>query len=118
MSTISQAHSDAARINGAKSHGPVTPEGNARSSQNGRIHGFTASRIVFSTPEEHSDYDSLVEEYTGNLKPRGPVELDIFHQTHPRRLAPPHPRRSIKHAKEEAKGFSSTIQDMLNQFRK
>jgi hypothetical protein len=80
MSTISQAHSDAARINGAKSHGPVTPEGKARSSQNGRIHGFTASRIVFNTPEEQEDYDALVSDYSTNLKPKGPVELDIFHQ--------------------------------------
>jgi hypothetical protein len=80
MSFISQAHSDAARINGAKSHGPVTPEGKARSSQNGRIHGFTASRIVFNTAEEQADYDSLVSEYTTNLAPKGPVELDIFHQ--------------------------------------
>jgi hypothetical protein len=80
MSTISQAHSDAARINGAKSHGPVTPEGKARSSQNGRIHGFTASRIIFNTPEEQSEYDSLVADYTTNLKPKGPVELDTFHQ--------------------------------------
>jgi hypothetical protein len=80
MSTISQAHSDAARANGAKSHGPITPEGKARSSQNGRVHGFTASRIIFNTPEEQSDYDALLEEYTGNLKPKGPVELDLFHQ--------------------------------------
>jgi hypothetical protein len=80
MSTISQAHSDAARINGAKSHGPVTPEGKARSSQNGRIHGFTASRIVFQTPEEQEDYDALLAGYTTNLKPKGLVELDIFHQ--------------------------------------
>ncbi|MCC6345408.1 MAG: hypothetical protein IT166_24615 [Bryobacterales bacterium] len=80
MSTISQAHSDAARINGARSHGPTSPEGKARSSQNGRTHGFTASRIVFKTPEEQSDYDALLAEYTAALKPRGPLELDTFHQ--------------------------------------
>ncbi|MCC6391355.1 MAG: hypothetical protein IT167_12200 [Bryobacterales bacterium] len=80
MSTISQAHSDAARINGAKSQGPITPEGKARSSQNGRIHGFTSSRIVFQTPEEQEDYDTLLSEYTTNLKPKGPIELDTFHQ--------------------------------------
>ncbi|MCC6344202.1 MAG: hypothetical protein IT166_18510 [Bryobacterales bacterium] len=80
MPTISQAHSNAARVNGARSNGPVTPEGKARSSQNGRIHGFTASRIIFHTAEEQADYDSLVTEYTSNLKPSGPVELDTFHQ--------------------------------------
>ncbi|MBV6433966.1 MAG: hypothetical protein IANPNBLG_04200 [Bryobacteraceae bacterium] len=80
MSFISQAHSDAARVNGAKSHGPITPEGKARSSQNGRIHGFAASRIIFHTPEEHADYNSLIENYAANLKPKGPIELDTFHQ--------------------------------------
>ncbi|MCZ2150417.1 MAG: hypothetical protein LC126_21895 [Bryobacterales bacterium] len=80
MSTISTAHSDAARINGAKSHGPITPEGKARSSQNGRIHGFTSSRIVFNTSEEREDYNALLAEYTANLKPKGPIELDTFHQ--------------------------------------
>lgn len=80
MSSISQAHSDAARINGSRSHGPITPEGKARSSQNGRVHGFTASRIVFQTPEEQRDYDALLAEYTAALKPEGVVELDSFHQ--------------------------------------
>ncbi|MCC6345330.1 MAG: hypothetical protein IT166_24225 [Bryobacterales bacterium] len=80
MSTISAAHSNAARANGANSHGPVTPEGKARSSQNGRIHGFTASRIVFHTPEEQADYDALLRDYTAHLKPNGPIELDTFHQ--------------------------------------
>ncbi|MBV6433154.1 MAG: hypothetical protein IANPNBLG_03325 [Bryobacteraceae bacterium] len=80
MPTISQAHSDAARINGARSHGPISPEGKARSSQNGRTHGFTASRIVFKSPEEQADYDALVRDYTAHLKPNGPIELDIFHQ--------------------------------------
>ncbi|MCC6391655.1 MAG: hypothetical protein IT167_13735 [Bryobacterales bacterium] len=80
MAVISQAHSDAARINGAKSQGPITPEGKARSSQNGRVHGFTSSRIVFNTPEEQEDYDALLAEYTTNLKPKGAIELDTFHQ--------------------------------------
>ena len=208
MSTISTAHSDAARTNGAKSHGPVTPEGKARSSRNARTHGLTASRIVFLTPEEQEEYDTLLNDYTTRHLPKTPEELDIFnmllhaawrlrnltvaeaqlyakaggdpllcedpgvekraallhryrttterayqralnqlkaHQNNrlyqeqfPHLLPPDAPplanaerfsartqanlrnelTNSIKQAKEEAKGFSSTIQDMLNQFRK
>jgi hypothetical protein len=78
MSTISQAHSDAARINGARSHGPVTPEGKARSSRNARTHGLTASRITFLTPEEQEEYDTLLRDYTTRHLPKTPEELDVF----------------------------------------
>ncbi len=80
MPTISTAHSDAARLNGARSHGPITPEGKARSSQNGRTHGLTASRIVFKTLEEQSEYETLRDEYTSNLAPKGPIERDLCDQ--------------------------------------
>ncbi|MCC6390769.1 MAG: hypothetical protein IT167_20205, partial [Bryobacterales bacterium] len=78
MSTISQAHSDAARINGAKSQGPTTPEGKARSSRNARTHGLTASRIAFLTPEEQEEYDTLLRHYTSRHLPKTPEELDVF----------------------------------------
>ncbi|MBV6433224.1 MAG: hypothetical protein IANPNBLG_03401 [Bryobacteraceae bacterium] len=78
MSSISQAHSDAARLNGAKSHGPITPEGKARSSSNARTHGLTASRIVFLTPMEQEEYATLLHDYTSRHQPQNPEELDVF----------------------------------------
>jgi hypothetical protein len=80
MPFFSQAHSDAARTNGAKSHGPTTPEGKARSSQNGRTHGLTASRILFNTAEEQAEYDTIHTEYHANLSPKGPIERDLCEQ--------------------------------------
>ena len=75
MSTISTAHSDAARINGAKSQGPITPEGKARSSQNALKHGLT-SRAVVLFNESHEEYDALLLEYRTLYKPMDQYEAD------------------------------------------
>ena len=76
---ISEKHSEAARINGAKSHGPQTPEGMAISSANSLRHGMTAKAILLAN-EQPRAYCQLAEAYYTKLQPADDVEKDIIDQ--------------------------------------
>jgi hypothetical protein len=66
----------AARINGRKSKGPVTPEGKARSSQNAITHGIHARSVVLST-ENPEKYDQLRAAYFDYWQPSTVFETDL-----------------------------------------
>jgi hypothetical protein len=68
--------SETARTNGAKSHGPVTPEGRATSSRNSLRHGFTAASVVLPT-ESSEDFQALLDSYIDQFAPQGGVEMDL-----------------------------------------
>src|SRR5579862_6412434 len=72
-----QLKSDTARANGAKSSGPVTPEGRAASSRNSLRHGFTAASVVLPT-ESSEDFQSLLDSYIHQFHPQGGVEIDLI----------------------------------------
>jgi len=72
----SQAQSDAARRNGAKSNGPKTPEGKAISSANSLRHGMTAKAILL-TSENPEAYTNLAEAYYKKFWPDDDVECDL-----------------------------------------
>ena len=73
---ISKPHSDAARENGAKSHGPTSPQGKAASSRNSLRHGATAKAILLIT-EEPAAFHRLVESYYAKFQPADDVECDL-----------------------------------------
>lgn len=74
MSTNRKA--EAARRNGAKSHGPATPEGKARSCRNAVTHGLNSKLIVLST-EDSAEFEQLKAEYWDYYKPVSHPECDL-----------------------------------------
>src|SRR4029077_20633445 len=75
-SDTNSLRSETARANGAKSHGPVTPEGRAVSSRNSLRHGFTAGSVVLPT-ESQEDFQALLDSYADQFDPQGGVEMDL-----------------------------------------
>ena len=73
----SELQSQTARANGAKSHGPVTPEGRAASSRNSLRHGFTAKSVVLPT-ESSEAFQELLDSYIDQFHPQGGVEMDLI----------------------------------------
>src|SRR5277367_4588650 len=71
----SELKSETTRINGAKSRGPVTPAGKARSSANSRRHGLTASALLDGDSDEH--FRLLLADFMDQFQPQTGVETDL-----------------------------------------
>jgi hypothetical protein len=67
---------ETARTNGAKSHGPHTPEGKARSAANSRRHGLAAAAIVLPG-ESAGAFQLLLADYMDQFQPQTGVEADL-----------------------------------------
>jgi hypothetical protein len=70
---------ETARINGARSNGPVTAEGKAASAQNSLKHGLTSSRVVLPH-ESQDDYDKLAVSFTNRFKPADELETELVQE--------------------------------------
>jgi hypothetical protein len=71
----SELKSQTARANGAKSRGPVTAEGKARSSANSRRHGLTASVLIDGESDEY--FQLLLADFMDQFQPQTGVETDL-----------------------------------------
>jgi hypothetical protein len=71
-----QLKSETARINGAKSRGPSTPEGRAKSSRNSLRHGLSAKSIVLPN-EDSGEYEQLLDAHIDQFHPRTDVEMEL-----------------------------------------
>jgi hypothetical protein len=71
---ISHARAEASRRNGAKSRGPKTPEGKARSAQNALRHGMRAQMYVLLPDEDPTEFADLEAALVEELAPVGALQ--------------------------------------------
>lgn len=76
VETIKHSKSDQARINGAKSTGPTSPEGKEKTSWNTLKHGFRTHRDVIHG-ESLDTYNQLAAIYSKFYAPQNIVEADL-----------------------------------------
>ena len=71
---LAGARAAASRSNGAKSRGPKTPEGKARSAQNALKHGLRAQRFLVVGNERPREFDALEAALVDELAPEGTLQ--------------------------------------------
>jgi hypothetical protein len=69
--------SETSRLNGAKSRGPVTPEGRAISSLNAASHGLTAKTLILRN-ENEAHFVEIMNAYFDYFQPSNQVEVDLI----------------------------------------
>ena len=67
------------RANGAKSHGPTTPEGKERSSRNAVQHGLLAQCLLFSG-EDAANFEILVQNHDRRFQPADGIEFGMIEE--------------------------------------
>jgi hypothetical protein len=73
----SELKSATSRANGAKSKGPITPEGKAQSSHNATTHGFTSKKTIVLACENPDRFQEMLADYAETYQPGCPVEKDL-----------------------------------------
>jgi hypothetical protein len=70
---------EASRINGARSSGPATAEGKAKSAQNASKHALTGGTVVLPH-ESQAKYDALLDSFIKRFRPSDEIELDLLEE--------------------------------------
>jgi hypothetical protein len=71
---LSNARAEASRKNGARSRGPKTPDGKARSAQNALKHGMCAQKCVVLPDEDAAEFAALEAALMEELAPEGALQ--------------------------------------------
>src|SRR3954451_10465378 len=70
---------EASRANGARSQGPVTPEGKKRSARNAMRHGLLADIVVLEG-EGRENFQILLDQHVERLQPADGVEYALVEE--------------------------------------
>src|SRR3974390_683178 len=73
---MSLTKSEAARLNGAKSKGPVTAQGKAISSRNAFRHGL-CSKIFVADHDDQAEFEELRQSYMDDFQPTTKSQADL-----------------------------------------
>jgi hypothetical protein len=73
-SLLSPARAEASRRNGAKSKGPKTAKGKARSAQNALKHGLRAEKFVVVGDEDPQEFAAFEAAMLDSLAPEDPLQ--------------------------------------------
>ena len=68
--------SESSRRNGAKSRGPITPEGRAKSSLNAISHGITAKTLILQN-EDPDQFLEMMNSYVEYFQPENQIQIDL-----------------------------------------
>jgi len=71
---LSNARAEASRRNGARSRGPKTPEGKARSAENALKHGLRAQKHIVLPSEDAAEFEALEAALMEELAPEGALQ--------------------------------------------
>jgi hypothetical protein len=72
--SVSSARAEASRKNGARSRGPRTPEGKARSARNALKHSLRAEKYLVLPEEDAVEFAALEAALVGELAPQGALQ--------------------------------------------
>ena len=86
---MSSARAEASRKNGARSRGPRTPEGKARSAQNALKHGLRAQKYVVLPDENSAEFQALEAALIEELVPLGALQAVLAQRPPPGALCAP-----------------------------
>ncbi len=67
---------ESSRQNGARSHGPKTPQGQAISALNSVTHGITAKTLILQN-EDPRQFLEMMNSYIAHLIPSNQIEIDL-----------------------------------------